>query len=295
MGICVLGATGGLGSRIARSLLDQGLSPSDLIAGARSPAKASPLAALGAAVRLADYDRAETLPAALRGAEVLMLVPSFAEVEARIVQYANVLRAAASSGVRRVVLTGFAASRPESRFLIAPFYAYAESKLRLSGMEWTILRNGMYLDPLADWAPALAASGRLPYPVRKGRVAYVGRDDLARASAAACLHECHAGQAYDLTGPAALSMPELAAALSDATGQRIDFRSATEDEFRAICREDGLGAGLTETLVSMYRAVDAGEFETVSDDIRLLTGRPAQAAASYLREALEVWRVERST
>ena len=90
-------------------------------------------------------------------------------------------------------------------------------------------------------------------------------------------------------------MPELAAALRRRHGAADRLPQRTEDEFRAICREDGLGAGLTETLVSMYRAVDAGEFETVSDDIRLLTGRPAQAAASYLREALEVWRFERST
>ena len=173
---------------------------------------------------------------------------------------------------------------------MAPFYLYAESKLRLSGMGWTVLRNGIYLDPLADWAPALAEMGRLPYPVHTGRVAYVSRDDLARASAAACLDDAHVGRVYELTGPQALSMPRLASALSDATGREIRFDCVDENEFAAICRADGVPDLVIDVLASMYRAVDHGEFEQASDDIRLLTGEPPEDAGTWLRRALEAFR-----
>ncbi len=286
MKINVFGATGQLGSRIVRSLLDLGLPADGLIACGRNVRRLETLTALDVITRRIDYLHPCTLADALAGTEVLMLVPSMDGVEARITQHANILAAASAAGVRRIVLTSFAATSVDSRFLMAPFYLYAESKLRLSGMEWTILRNGIYLDPLSDWAPTLARTGRLPYPVRHGRVAYISRDDLARASAAACLDSAHAGHAYELTGPAALSMTELAAALSAATGRAIQFESVEESEFAATCRADGIPDPEIAVLESMYRAVDNGEFERVTDDIRRLTGSNPEDAGAYLSRTL---------
>ncbi len=286
MRVTVFGATGELGSRIVRSLLEQGLPAKDLVACGRNPGRLQAVGGPGIERRRVEYDAPGTIAAGLAGTQVLMLVPSMANVEPRIAQHASVMAAAAEAGVRRVVLTSFGAGRIDSEFHMAPFYLYAEAKLRLSGMQWTVLRNGIYLDPLADWAPALAEMGRLPYPVQRGRVAYVSRDDLARASAAACLDDTHAGRAYDLTGPEALSMPGLASALSEATGRAIRFDCVEESEFAGICRADGVPEWDIAVLASMYRAVDNGEFERVSDDIRILTGKPPEAPAAYLRRVL---------
>lgn len=286
MNINVVGGTGQLGARILRVLLKRAVPPEDLIVSVRSPEKARAFGQQGMRVRLADYDRSETLEAAFQETDVLMLIPSMAGVEHRIGQHAGALQAAAAAGVRRIVLTSFSAARADSKFEMAPFYLYAESKLRLSGMEWTILRNGMYLDPVADWAPALADTGRLPYPVQHGRVAYICRDDLARASAAACLESGHAGRLYELTGSESLSMPELASALADATGRPIAFERVSEAEFAAICRSDGVPEPIISILASMYRAVDNGEFETVTDDVATLAGAEPEKTAAYLRRRL---------
>ena len=293
MKINVLGVTGSLGSRVVNALLDRGLPAEDLIASARSPERAQRFRGLGIEVRRADYDVPETLPGALEGTDVLMLIPSASDVEPRIVQHSSILDAARSARVKRVVLASFSAARTDSEFLIAPYLLYAESRLRTSGLEWTILRNGMYLDPLVDWAPALAAMGRLPYPVRKGRVAYVSRDDLSRACAAACALDGHAGQVYELTGPQALSMRDLASALTCATGQTIRFDEVTGEQFAEICRADRVPEAEIAILASMYRAVDHREFEHVSDDIRILTGIPPMAAKDYLRESLRTYRTSR--
>lgn len=290
MKINVLGATGGLGSRVVDALLDRGIQPGDLIACSRSPDRLRRFKDLGIDIRRADYEVPETLAGAVEGTDVLMLIPSASDVEPRIVQHSNILDAARLAGVKRVVLTSSSAARTDSKFLIAPYLVYAESRLRTSGLGWTILRNGIYLDPLVHWAPALAAMGRLPYPVRRGRLAYVSRDDLARACAAACALDRHADQVYELTGRQALSMPELASALTYATGQAIRFDEVTEEEFAEICRADRIPEPDIAILTSLYRAADNREFEQVSDDIRLLTGIPPMAAEDYLRESLQAYR-----
>ena len=287
MKINILGGTGQLGARIVEALLQAGTCPQDLSVSCRNASKARRFADRGIEVRHADLDCPETLAPAFAGTDVLMLIPSMADVEHRILQHERILAGAASASVSRIVMSSFSAARTDSKFLIAPYLVYAESKLRVSGMDWTILRNGMYLDPLADWAPELAAQGRLPYPVRHGRVAYVSRDDLARASAGALLQDGHSGQVYELTGARAVSMPQLAAALAAATGASIVFDSVSEAEFVAICRDDGIPESDTAVLASMYRAVDHREFEHVSEHVELLSGSPAEPVESYLRRAIE--------
>lgn len=96
----------------------------------------------------------------------LLLIPTLAPIEARVLQHSRAVDAARACGVGRIALASFFAAEPSSKFLIAPFMLYAESKPRLSGITWTILRDGMYLDPLAKSAPALVKAGRSPQPVR---------------------------------------------------------------------------------------------------------------------------------
>ena len=288
MKVNILGGTGQLGSKIVDELLQAGASAEQLIVSCRNESKAQRFAALGIEVRIADYDHPESLAPALEGTDVLMLIPSMAPVEDRVIEHDRILAGAKSASVGRIVFSSFSAARTDSQFLVTPYLVYAESKVRLSGIDWTILRNGMYLDPLADWAPDLAKQGRLPYPVQKGRVAYISRDDLAKASAGALLQTGHSAQVYELTGPEAVSMPQLASALTAATGTRIAFDCVSEAEFEAICREDGIPDEITAILSSMYRAVDHGEFDQVSEHVELLAGAPAETVEKYLRRAIAI-------
>lgn len=59
------GATGQLGRLVIAALLAGGTPAADVVAIARTPAKAADLAALGVEVRPGDYSLPATLPAAL--------------------------------------------------------------------------------------------------------------------------------------------------------------------------------------------------------------------------------------
>jgi NAD(P)H dehydrogenase (quinone) len=288
MKINVMGAGGQLGHKVMEALLREGTQAEDLIASVRTSSRAQDLAEKNISVRHADYEEPQTLREAFRDTDVLLLIPSTALVEPRILQHFNALEAAREAGVKRVVFVSFVAAEPASQFLIAPFMLYAESKTRLSGLDWTILRDGMYLDPVADWVPHLVKTGLLPYPVREGRVAYISRDDLARAIAAVCLKEGHSGSVYELTGPEAVSMPRLAEAISAASGTPVAYQQVSEEEFAAVCRAGGDPEPLVQILVSMYRAVDAGEFERVTDHVERLTGTPAETVEACLKRAVRL-------
>lgn len=285
MKINVLGASGQLGQKIVQALLDQGAAPEDLIASVRTVEKAAKLKEAGIEVRYADYDKPETLVEAFAGTDVLLLIPSLAMVEPRIIQHHNAVEAAKQAGVKRVAFSGLvSAAFPDSKFVITPFEQYAEIKLRQSGMAWTILRNNMYLDPVAAWMPELMEMGHLPYPLKTGRIAYVTRDDMARATAAALLNSGHENKVYALTGSYAISMPELAAAISRATGKTVVFKGASDEDYMETCQtgEEQLPEPFIQLLLTIYWAAENGEFELVTDHVERLTGRPPERIEDYL-------------
>lgn len=284
MAVNIMGAGGQLGRKVLQALLDQGARPGDIVASAHSPSKIDDFSRRGINVKEADYDDPASLTEAFAGSEVLLLIPSIAPVEHRVRQHGNAVEAAAAAGVKRVLFASLATAIPTSRFSVSPFFLYAEAKLRLSGLDWTILRNNMYLDPVADWIPELVEMGRLPYPVKSGRVAYVCRDDLARAVAAACLNSGHSNKIYELTGPEALSMPRLAEIISRAAGAPVRFDSISEDEYAEICRQgnEEVPEVLIQMLITLYRAVDNNEFANATDHVESLTGRPAERAEDFI-------------
>jgi NAD(P)H dehydrogenase (quinone) len=246
-----------------------------LIAGARDPAKAKTIGG-GVEVRRADYTDPAGLTAAFRGVETLVLIPTKTAAGPRCVEHANAINAAKAAGVKRLIFLSIQASQPTGRFSFTPFYLFGESAVRVSGLEWAIARMSLYLDPLAEWAPELARMGRLPYPVKDGRVAFVTRADVGRGLAAIARNPALHGGYFELTGPEAVSMPQVATAVAKATGVPIRFDTITDDEYRALCRADHLDEEMTEALVTMYYAVEAQEFESATSDIEKLTGKPAE-------------------
>ncbi len=281
--IFVTGATGALGGRIADRLLDEG---ADIMIGARRPDIAEGLITSGAEPRRFDYDDPVTMVSALKGAETVVLVPTFAPNAHRVRQHDNALAAAREAGVRRVLFVSFLATSLDSVFIVSPFMLFAEAATRQSGMSWTILRDGLYLDPLAEWMPEIIRMGRIPYPAGSGRLAYVSRDDMARAIAAAALKPEHDGSVFRLTGEKPQDFAEIADIMSRLTGKPIRYDPASDEEFRDMCLEPGLPEYVPDALLSLYHAVAAGEFDFATGDIETLTGTPPESVVSYLERHL---------
>src|SRR4051812_18978283 len=98
--IVVTGATGHLGRLVIDGLL-KSVPAKEIVAAVRNPAKAADLKARGVQVRLADYDKPETLPGAFEGADTLLLV-SASEVGKRIRQHKAAVEAAKNAKVGRI-------------------------------------------------------------------------------------------------------------------------------------------------------------------------------------------------
>ena len=90
------------------------------------------------------------------------------------------VEAAAAAGVRRIVYTSFLAAAVDSTFTLGRGNYATEEAIRSTGMDFTFLRDGVYLDyrPLAVWE-----DGVIRGPADDGRVACVARKDVADVAA----------------------------------------------------------------------------------------------------------------
>ena len=110
--------------------------------------------------------------------------------------------------------------------------------------------------------------GAIRGPAGNGRCSIVARADVAR-TAAVVLQEPskHAYQSYDLTGPEALSFPEIAGILSAEGLRQVGFVNETLDQAYASRAGYQAPDWQVDAWVSTYTAIASGALESVSGDI----------------------------
>lgn len=122
-------------------------------------------------------------------------------------------------------------------------------------------------------------------PAGEGRAAFVSRDDVADVAAAVLAAPGgHAGRTYDVTGPAALSLAEAAAILSEAAGREVAYERETLERARESRRPSGAPDWEIEGWVTSYAAIADGSLERVSDTVERIAGHAPRSLAAVLRE-----------
>ncbi|GAA4130144.1 SDR family oxidoreductase [Nocardioides fonticola] len=269
----ITGATGAIGGAVAAALAD--LRPRLLV---RDPAKAVDL---GGGVRRCVYGDPHAAEA-LVGVDVLLLVSGH-ESATRRAEHRAMVEAAAAAGVAHVVYLSFVGAAPDATFTLARDHADTEAALAASGLAITLLRDNFYADLLPHFADD---AGVLRGPAGTGRVAAVGRADVADVAAAVLRapHE-HVGAVYELSGPEALTMDEIAARAGAVLGRDLRFEDETVEEAYASRRAayPGTPDWQLDAWVSTYTAIADGSFARVSDDVERITGRPARTLETILR------------
>lgn len=275
----VTGSTGPFGRTAIETLLAHGVAPSDVVAIARTPAKAADLAERGVQVREGDYDRPDTLGPALEGVDRLLLV-SGSELGNRVAQHSAVVDAAVAAGVERLVYTSV--TRADGSHLLAGEHRGTELAIQASGLPHSILRNALYLGVFAGRRDQAVATGAVVHAAGDGRVASASRADLAEAAALALLHDDGPSSIRELAGEP-FTYADLAAAFAEASGVPVEARAVSADELAGILASVGLDAGAAGFVVALDQAIGAGEFDVVSNDLAELLGREPVTLAQTLR------------
>ena len=123
------------------------------------------------------------------------------------------------------------------------------------------------------------------------RVSHVDVRDIARVAALALTTDGHAGRAYDLCGPEALTHAEAGSKLSITVGRPINYVDLPEADLKQGLTEAGTPEWFADALVDLYRYYRTGRAGSVTAAIKDVTGRDPISFDQFARDYAALWAV----
>jgi len=188
-----------------------------------------------------DMQRPETLGRALEGVERVLMISSsnaqMVETQCRFIDTAK------SAGVRHLVKfsgkeSGVGFNQRYFRF--TRFHEEIERYLEGSGLAWTHLRPSQFMQIYLRETPTIATQDTFFLPMEQIRISPIDIEDIAKVAVALLRNGGHEGKAYDMTGPEALTMTEVAECISQVVGRRIRYQNISLTERRQMLLDRGI-------------------------------------------------------
>lgn len=165
----------------------------------------------------------------------------------------------------------------------------AEAALIDSGLTFTILQPGRYMQHLETIWSQLRATGLHSFPFStRSRFSLAHLDDLAAAAAFVLTSSGHENAIYEIAGPQALTQEDCARIIAEVLTQDVRAEAASLDAFLARARAVGLPDWRIETLKVMNQHYDAHGLEGNCNLLRWLLGREPKSFSEYVRELAAV-------
>jgi uncharacterized protein YbjT (DUF2867 family) len=262
--ILVLGATGNVGSALISQLVAAG---EKVKAASR---KAVPVT--GAEAVRFDYGDASTYAAAFDGVDrAYVLVPA-GRVDI-LELLTPVLKVAVARKVKVVFQSAIGVDADDS----IP-YRQAELFLERSGVPYVILRPNWFADNFHTYWHAGVQSGTIAVPAGDGKTSFIDTRDIAAAALRSSKFD---NQAFNLTGPEALSYTDAASILSKVVGRTIRYTPVDDATFIAAMTSAGVSKDYASLLAALFYPVREGWTARVTSDVQTLTGRLPRSVAEY--------------
>jgi len=282
--ILVTGATGTIGSEVVKALAAK---PGVTVrVGVRSAAKAEKLLAANVVPVDFDYDRPETIAAAVQGADRVFLLTPFTENQVALAK--ALIDAAKAAGVKHLVKLSAIGADIEPGIQLGRWHREIEKLVEASGISYTVLRPASFMDNYINFSPP-GPDGNIYLPLGTGAVSYIDARDIAAVAAAVLTEEGHYGKAYDLTGPEALTMAEVAKAIGEASGRDVHYVDVPEEAAKKAMLDMQMPAWMVDAMMELHGICKAGYAGGISPLVEKLTGQKPRSFAQFARDRASAW------
>jgi uncharacterized protein YbjT (DUF2867 family) len=286
--ILLTGVTGTNGLEVAKALAAKGVPFKAML---RDRPRTSDIAALGGQPIPGDFDRPDTLPAAMVGCDRALLLSA---VGPRMFhQEQSFIAAARAAGMKHIVKFSALGADPLAKSLLQRVHGQAEQDLEGSGVAWTHVRPPFFMQNILSSAKDIRTRGEFFGHFGSGRAAYVDVRDIAALIAAVLTADIadHAGKVYQPTGPAALSCAEQAMVLTKVLQRPVKFVPIPRDTVRQALITHGMLESVAQGIVDLDALVEQGQAATVTDDVRRVAGRNPRTFEQFVLDHLAHFKV----
>jgi uncharacterized protein YbjT (DUF2867 family) len=289
--ILVTGATGLNGSAVIRKFVRRGQPVRALVRSAGKPASWD--APVTVEVVEGDMRRPQTLDKALDGVERVLMISS---ADAHLAEaQLSFIDAAKQADVRHIVKFSGLGAALDSSFRFGRIHAEIEQYLEQSGMAWTHLRPSQFMQVYFREVPAITSEGTISLPLGDTRLAPVDVEDIAKAAFALLHGDGHEGKRYEMTGPEALTMTEVAQRISAVVGRTVRYIAIAPEEMRRTLLARGIPPVFAEAMDELFTLRRNGGPESgVNLSTHEALGIRPTAFAEFAQRNVGIFRGERT-
>ena len=279
--VLVTGATGNIASLLLPELKKQGARVRALVHNAE---KARQLTATGVETVVGDFENPESLDKAMAGVgRVFLLTPPNPKAD---VWNANAITAARKAGKPYIVRLSVIKAAADSPTDNMRLHARTEKDLQASGLPYVLLRPHFFMQNLFMSAQSIAAEGAMYMGMGDGKLGMIDVRDIVDVAVRVLGDKSHAGQTYTLTGPAAITLHEVARAFSSALGREVKYVPVPPEAVADSIRKLGWGEWFATVMRDYSAAYAKGMGDFTTDHVLKITGQQPRSIEQFAREVL---------
>jgi uncharacterized protein YbjT (DUF2867 family) len=261
----ITGATGEVGSRVVRQLLERGIRPRVL---ARSREKAHVLFGDRVDVYVGDLAAPASTRRAIQGADIVFLVnvgpgiPERDKAAAITCKYERVQR-----------IVKLSSMDVEHGLAIGAWHEKGEAAIREVGVPFTFVRPTGFMSNLLAWAHSIKTEGVVRSSTADGRRPFIHSEDIASVCIVALLQDEYTEEALPITGPESLTFGDATDIIGKAIGKRLSYQAISDEEARERYSRISGSSEETEAHVALWQAIRGGRLAATTDGVERILGR----------------------
>lgn len=257
----------------------------------------------GVRVVEADYNNKASMVKAFEGGDRLYLISGL-DVGKRVQQHRAAIDAAIENGVKHITYTSFVGAMDPAyeHVFVTPDHTATEEYLESTGIDYTALRNNLYMETFMTMRAMLAfmSNNRWVTTAGDGKATLVYKDDCAKAGAASLLGK-GTRKVYNIVGSEAITIREIANMISKRSGQAIEYVPATPKQYyeylEALNIPHDMSGDFSKSpapfsandVVDNDKSIADGFMNVTSNDIEELTGDKPKTPEEVIGEFDYIW------
>jgi uncharacterized protein YbjT (DUF2867 family) len=298
--ILVTGATGTVGSEVIKQLLSakgERKEEDVIIKAAARSANDSIFRNLGVQAIELDYNKPDTLSAALRGVDKLFLLTPF---QSNMVDLtSNLVNEAKNAGVKYIIKQSVLGADAEQAITPSRLHRQAEKIIEESGIPFTFLRPNFFMQNFVTfYSNFIKTQGAFYVPAGDAKATFVDVRDIAAVAVQALSgsrsskngESKHMGKAYDITGGEALSYGQAAEILSKELGKKVNYVNISDEDARKGMRDMGADEWTINSMIELFGVTRAGYLSEIAPAVEQVTGKKPITFSQFARDYAQAFK-----
>jgi uncharacterized protein YbjT (DUF2867 family) len=225
----------------------------------------------------------ETLRVAFTGVDRVFLITPLMENQVEAAK--KMIDMARETGVRHIVRLSVSGAVADPDIQLGRWHREVERYVEQSGIAYTHLRPTTFMQNFVTSAAASICDANAIYmPLGHARISFVDARDVAAVARVVLTQPGHEYKVYEITGPEAITVNDVAHALTQATDRLITYVDVPEEAALKTMQQRQLPEWMIGALAELNGICKAGQISQVTDTIEKLTGRKPRTIFDFAQD-----------